>query len=361
VRPEPTGLERGLLTGLAAFRWAALAWVVVVLVATRGDLSNAPLAAAIVSVAGLLTAISTVLLRRAPAWLLDARFVGIELAVAAGLLIGDRHVYRGAHAQSLGSAWPLASCLSAGVVFGPVGGVTAGVLLGIAGSAGAGDGSVLGNVSSGVLYALAGGVAGFATQRLRMAEQEVATARAREEVARTLHDGVLQTLAVVQRRSTEPELVRLAHEQERELREWLFGSPVVRAAGAGGDLGVELRAAAARFEDRHPSARATVVVADDVPPLPPSVVAALAGAVGEALTNAAKHGAAQRVTVFAEPDDDGGVFCSVKDDGSGFDAAAEQEGVGITSSIRARMAEAGGRAEVDANLGHGTEVRLWTH
>lgn len=368
VGASSNGLDRSLLIGLAAFRWAALAWVIVVLVVTRDELSNAALAAEIVAGAAAVTAVATVLLRRAPHRLLDARFLAVELVAAAALLIGDRYVYRTAHSQSLGSAWPLAPCLGAGIVFGPLGGVLAGVLLGIAGSLGAVDPSLLPKLSSGVLYALAGGVAGFVAQRLRTAEREVATARAREEVARTLHDGVLQTLAVVQRRSSEPELVRLAHEQERDLREWLFGSPVVRAAGAGGDLGTALRREAARFEDRHPPARADVVVADDVPELSARVVDALAGAVGEALTNAAKHGAAKRVTVYAEPhgDQDGDdlghgekVFCSVKDDGCGFDPERCPEGVGISSSIRARIAEIGGRVQIDSNPGTGTEVKLW--
>ena len=42
-------------------------------------------------------------------------------------------------------------------------------------------------------------------------------------------------------------------------------------------------------------------MAEDIPPVEPAVVDALAGAVGEALTNAGKHGGGGRVTVFAEP------------------------------------------------------------
>jgi signal transduction histidine kinase len=92
--------------------------------------------------------------------------------------------------------------------------------------------------------------------------------------------------------------------------------------------------------------------------LRPDLVAALAGAVGEALTNAAKHSKARRVTVYAEQDAVG-LFVSVKDDGVGFDASTTSEGVGLTRSVRARIEDIGGRVEVDANPGHGTEVRVW--
>jgi signal transduction histidine kinase len=198
-------------------------------------------------------------------------------------------------------------------------------------------------------------VAGFVTARLRTAERRISLAQAREEVARTLHDGVLQTLAVVQRRTEDPDIVRLAHEQERELREFLFGTP--GAVGGGGDLGTRLRAAAARFEDRY-GGTARVVLAPDTPTLPPAVVEALTGAVGEALANAGKHGGTGTVTVFAEPLD-GELFCSVKDDGAGFDPDATPEGAGLQRSVRGRIAEVGGRVEIDGRPGRGTEVRCW--
>jgi signal transduction histidine kinase len=102
-----------------------------------------------------------------------------------------------------------------------------------------------------------------------------------------------------------------------------------------------------------------VVVADDVPALSADGISAVAGAVGEALTNAGKHGGAGRVTVYAEPADDGGLFCSVKDDGGGYDTGAVPDGIGLSRSVRGRMAELGGRAEVDSAPGFGTEVRLW--
>ena len=106
--------------------------------------------------------------------------------------------------------------------------------------------------------------------------------------------------------------------------------------------------------------RTTVVVADDVPRVRPDAVEAAAGAVGEALANAAKHSGGSRATVYAEPDESGGgVLVSVKDDGRGFDPAATREGLGTSASIRGRVSEVGGRVDVDGNPGRGTEVRLW--
>ena len=189
-----------------------------------------------------------------------------------------------------------------------------------------------------------------------VAEAEISAARAREEVARTLHDGVLQTLAVVERRATDPALSRLAREQERELRDWLFGSAAHAEVVV--DVATALRAAAVRYEDAF-GGRAQVLVADDLPPLTPAAVAALTGAAGEALVNAGKHGRASKVQVYVEPDVDGGVFCSVKDDGAGFDPASTAEGIGLSRSIRGRVAEVGGRVEIQSAPGDGTEVLLW--
>jgi signal transduction histidine kinase len=355
-------LVRGLLTGIAAFRWLAWSWMAIVLLVSRGELEGGRpwLAVLLVAVALVVTAVTAVVARVRPDELLSTPLIAVELAVAFALGAGDDWAFAGDHPQSLGSVWPLAGILTAGVLWAGRGGAIAGAVVGL--------GRLFGDLvevrttepiteltvtasSTFVLYALAGGVAGYAVVKLREAERQISTVQAREEVARTLHDGVLHTLAVVQRRASDPDLSRLAREQERELREFLFG-----AAPAGGELGPQLRAAAARFEDRF-GGRANVIVADDLLEPSPPVVTALVGAVAEALTNAGKHGEAGLVTVYVEPADDGGVFCSVKDDGQGFEGAAE--GVGVTRSIRGRLAEVGGRAEIDGNPGRGTEVRLW--
>lgn len=340
-----TGADRGLHAGVAVLRVAAWAWLALVTIAERERLGRPGVAVALLVVTVAWSA---------AAWAWRLHWPIADLAVGAMLLGADRFVYDGDHPQGFGGAWPVVGAISAGLAWGPWGGAAGGVVLGLARAVGTDDAAVISLVSSGVLYALAGATAGLVVDRLRRAETEVAAVRAREEVARTLHDGVLQTLAVVQRRSGDAELARLAREQERDLREWLFGagahSPVT-------DLPAALRAAAARAEDLH-RVVAQVVVAEDLPRLTPSVVGAIAGAVGEALTNAAKHGGARRATVYVEPAGSE-VFVSVKDDGVGFEAGAVREGVGTSQSIRGRIEDVGGRVEIDGNPGRGTEVRLW--
>jgi signal transduction histidine kinase len=358
-------MERSALQGLAAFRWGAWLWMATVLLVSRHQLERPWLALSLVALALVVTATHTVLLRTDPGALCRPGPVIGELTVGAALVLFDGAAYGTGHAfstsQALGSVWPLTGILSAGVALGPM---LAGVVIGLArlgavltnGASIDTGGRVMSITNTIVFYALGGAAAGYLARLLRRAEAEISAARAREEVARTLHDGVLQTLAVVERRATDPALARLAREQERELRDWLFGSAA--PAGVVLDVGTSLRAAAARFEDAF-GGRAQVLVAEDLPALSPASVAALTGAAGEAMVNAGKHGHAAKLQVYVEPADDGGVFCSVKDDGRGFDPASTTEGVGLSRSIRGRVSEVGGRVEVVSAPGDGTEVLLW--
>ncbi|MCZ7529002.1 MAG: ATP-binding protein [Acidimicrobiia bacterium] len=363
-------MEAPFLRGLAIYRWVAWVWIAAMTYAGRDNLGRPALAWAFVVAALAVTAWLTVLLRRDPDSLLAPLPVTVELICGASLIFFDGVVYEPGHAfatsQSLGAVWPTAGVLTAGIAWGPLAGALSGSLMGLArfGStlvngialSDITGGRITSLISTTVVYTLAGAVAGYIARLLRRAEGEISAARARDELARTLHDGVLQTLAVVERRTEDPALARLAREQERELREYLFGS-TAETVGGGGDLGSELRAAAGHYETSF-GGRAQVLVADDLPRLRKDEIEAIAGAVGEALTNAGKHGGAARVTVYVEPDGRG-LFCSVKDDGTGFDTAAVSEGIGVTHSIRGRIAEVGGRADIRSRPGDGAEVCLW--
>jgi signal transduction histidine kinase len=363
-------MERSMLQGLAVFRWGAWLWMAAVLAVSRHDLDRAWLAVGLVGLALAVTVFDTVLLRRDHAMLLQPGPLIFELAVAAALVLCDGWAYGPNHAfstsQSLGSVWPLAGILATGVACGPLPAAGAGLTIGLArtgavlanGATIDTGGRILSLVNTMVFYALGGFAAGYLMTLLRRAEREISAARAREEIARTLHDGVLQTLAVVERRATDPDLARMARQQERELREFLFGADTRTALG-GGDLGAGLRAVAARFEQAF-GGRVDVIVADDVGGLARSSCDALVGAAGEALMNAGKHGGASKVTIYVEPvDDNATTFCSIKDDGSGFDPATTPERVGLARSIRQRVEEAGGRVEINSRPGGGTEVCLW--
>jgi signal transduction histidine kinase len=176
----------------------------------------------------------------------------------------------------------------------------------------------------------------------------------RAEMAAHLHDSVLQTLALIQRRADDPRaVVGLARHQERELRSWLFGHAPVDADV---DLGDALDAVAADVEERYGVPVETVRVGgscalDDG-------LCALVAASQEAILNAVRHSDAPSVAVYEEVEPDQ-VTVFVRDRGRGFDPAlvANDRG-GIAESITGRMQRNGGRAVIRSRPGRGTEVEL---
>jgi signal transduction histidine kinase len=175
----------------------------------------------------------------------------------------------------------------------------------------------------------------------------------RAEMAAHLHDSVLQTLALVQRRSTDPqEVAALARRQERELRAWLSERP---APGKAASLAPALEAAAAEVEERHGVPVEVVVVGERE--LDPNMEALVAAA-REAMTNAAKFGAGSPVDVYAESNSDT-VHVYVRDRGPGFDPAdLPADRHGVRESIVGRMERHGGRARIASDPEIGTEVEL---
>ncbi|MCL8010514.1 MacS family sensor histidine kinase [Streptomyces sp. AS02] len=213
----------------------------------------------------------------------------------------------------------------------------------------------------------------------RALEIEAAT-RERERLARDIHDSVLQVLAMVQRRGAviggeAAELGRMAGEQEVALRTLVSGGlvPVSRVSEDAADGAVvrtveepddatgpvDLRALLA------PYAGARVNLAEPGAPVPLAPVAAreLAAAVGAALDNVRKHaGEHARAWILVEDEPDA-VIVTVRDDGPGIPegrlAQAEGEGrLGVALSIRGRLRELGGSAELISVPGQGTEVEL---
>ena len=176
----------------------------------------------------------------------------------------------------------------------------------------------------------------------------------RAELAAHLHDSVLQTLAVMQRRAGDPaEVAKLARRQERELRGWLADGT---AAQPSERLADALRSAAAEVEETHGAFVDAVVVGDA--PLDQRFEA-LVAATREALTNAAKFaGEGGPVRLYAEIEN-GGASVWVDDRGPGFDPKrVPGDRRGLRESIIGRMGRHGGTAEVRSARGSGTEVEL---
>ena len=174
---------------------------------------------------------------------------------------------------------------------------------------------------------------------------------ARADIAAHLHDSVLQTLALIQRRSHDPaEVARLARAQERDLRGWLYG----RAAEDSSTLAASVAALAAEVEDVHGAVVEVVSVGDR--PVDDRTAVLLA-ALREAVLNAARHGGGS-VQVYLESGPDG-VEAFVRDRGPGFDLdAVPDDRLGVRESIIGRMERHGGTARLRSDPGKGTEVRL---
>jgi len=176
----------------------------------------------------------------------------------------------------------------------------------------------------------------------------------RAEVAAHLHDSVLQTLALVQKRASDPrEVAALARRQERELRSWLSGA-APRDAGER-RLAAALETAAEEIEQAHGVPVDVVAVGDA--PLDRDGEALVAAA-REAMLNAAKFGEGAAVAVYAEAVG-ARLQVFVRDRGPGFDlAAVPADRRGVRESIIGRMQRHGGRATINASPGGGTEVEL---
>lgn len=355
--PSPT--DRGTLFGLGLYRVVTASWAVVVALidARSGVLVRASLALAVLGPLLAWSLLTAVLARKAPRFLLSTTAQVIDMAFGVVVMALEWVTYDGEHPLRFGAMWQLAPVIGAGLRYGAFGGLAAGIGLGLINAASLGltegfDGRVLATLSAVVLMGVAGAAAGAILDRLRKAEDDLAEARARERIARTLHDGVLQTLAVIQRRSDDADLVALAAAQDRDLRRWIRGE-ADRATET--NLLEGLHTIAEQITARD---GVTVnVVAVGSPTVGPDERRALLGAVNEALTNATKHGEPTAVTVFVDIDDDV-LVCSVTDDGRGFEPARTPTGLGMDNSMRAPIESIGGSLKVLSRPGVGTEIEM---
>jgi signal transduction histidine kinase len=196
--------------------------------------------------------------------------------------------------------------------------------------------------------------------RTAAAERAAAAAVERSKLARAVHDGVLQVLSLVQRRGPElggdgERLALLAGEQELALRTLIRQQDAVDPAPGVVDLVGALSAL-----ERRPGV--SVATPSDSVPVDRARAGEIVAVVAACLDNVAAHVGPDAPAWILLESDLREVRVSVRDDGPGIaagrlDAAAREGRLGVSSSIRGRMAELGGRAELTTGP-HGTEWEL---
>ncbi|HEX4225119.1 MAG TPA: DUF5931 domain-containing protein [Pseudonocardiaceae bacterium] len=296
----------------------------------------------------------------------------LDLVVACVIMASSRFVFTPAELASqaptplLTTVW-VTSVLAAGAIGGgPIGGVVFGVVLSAFnfGTHGYVDIDLARDavelISVGFAIGLATRTARRSAARLASALRSEAATAERERLARSIHDSVLQVLARVQRRGAElggeaAELARLAGEQEIALRSLVSAAPPDSTV----DGEVDLRS--------HLQILTTPRVAVSVPAtrvmLPAATASELSGVVREALANVDKHAGEQAKAWILLEDLGHAVVLSVRDDGPGIPAGrldiAQGEGrMGVAKSIKGRVGELGGSAELITSAGQGTEWEL---
>ena len=189
----------------------------------------------------------------------------------------------------------------------------------------------------------------------QMAAQDAALAaeEAERRAANAVHDdvlSVLRTVAVTDRPLPWSVLVVKARQAQSALARRV---PADRRGSA--DLGLALRRQATEFT---PELDIRCRMDGDLD-VPATVAEALSGATREALRNVAAHAGVREATVSARGDGSGGVEVMVCDNGAGFDPGqVGPVSTGLRNSVRGRLRDVGGGAEVISSPGRGTTVVL---
>ena len=290
-----------------------------------------------------------------------------DLAVAVGAIALSPYVKGEGLNATLPGFWVMGAVLAWAILWRWVGGLSAAVVVVAADLAIRDDVTqkVYGNL---FLLVVGGAIVGFlsgllqemAGQRDR-AERAAAAAQERQRLARVVHDGVLQVLALVQRRAPElgpdgRELGRLAGEQEVRLRGLVQQDSREVVADLGDQDLVQLLGGLQ-------SAQVHVAVPGTPAVLPAERASEVMAAVESCLSNVRHHvGRDAEAWVLLEEVDDGWVV-SVRDDGPGIPAGRLEESaaegrLGVQQSIVGRMRDLGGDATVHSAAGQGTEWEL---
>lgn len=383
-------VEQPLWRALTAYRALTMVYAVLIFVFQRERFERSWIAACFLAFLAVWTLAT--LPRLANAVSCTKRFLVVDLTVAVtGILLtslADTHAQQ-VDGPTLPSIWAAGSVLAFAIKGGWRWAVGASSVVAVANLIERAHPSrdTLHNV---LLVWVASIAIGYVVEVARASERTLARAleieaatRERERLARDIHDSVLQVLAMVQRRGTTlggeaAELGRMAGEQEIALRT-LVSSGLVPATRASEDAA---RGAVVRTVEQDdepggdgepcdlrtllaPYAGSRITFSEPGAPvlLAPAVAKELAAAVSAALDNVRRHaGTDARAWILVEdwPDE---VIVTVRDDGPGIPegrlAQAEGEGrLGVALSIRGRLRDMGGTAELITVPGQGTEVEL---
>jgi signal transduction histidine kinase len=193
-------------------------------------------------------------------------------------------------------------------------------------------------------------------RELVLERQARVRAEERADITARVHDSVLQTLALIQRRADDPaKVIQLARLQERELRSWLFEGRAPNELDADLTLAAGVRQIQQDVETRYGVPVEAVIVGDTELD---DNLSALIAAAREATINAAKWSGADVISLFAEVEP-AEVSLVVRDRGQGFDPeAVPGDRKGLAESVHGRMTRRGGTATVSTAVGEGTKVTL---
>lgn len=287
-----------------------------------------------------------------------------DLAITLAALLATPALKGDGFRATVPGYWILGALFAWSIRYRTVGGGVAGLALAVADLAQRGSlhRSDWGN---GFLLPVGGAAVGFVCESLQRltaerdaAQRVAAMAEERTRLARAVHDGVLQVLALVQRRGRElgglGELGELAGEQERALRALIQADD----APVDGER-IDLTAALAWLRR---SSQVTVSTPGFPVELPAHTVRELVAAAGACLDNVRTHvgdDAPAWLLLQAFPDR---VELSVRDEGPGIPAGRLEEAattgrLGVAESIRGRLADIGGSAVLSTGP-FGTEWEL---
>lgn len=379
------GFHAPLWRGIAVFRAASLLYAGALVAQNHELLARTWLVWTVLAVMAGWTALSShvYVRRRYTGW----EVLAVDLAVAFGCLGATAFAVEPGYvrmAPPLTATWFAGAALAAAVICGrrwalavALGYGAVDIALRISLETGLTSATVRGVV----LLILAGYAVGYMAHYMTQAERRFTQAvdmearmAERERLARSIHDSVLQVLAMVQRRGLEiggetAELGHMAGQQEEKLRSLVGmqerdqGRSAADATAASGthpeseeeDLRTLLRA--------HTSANVTVSTPATGILLPPSRAQEIDAAVQAALDNVRRH-CPPGTSVWLLAEDEGErVTVTVRDEGPGMSEARLEEAaahgrLGLAQSIRGRIRDLGGQTTVTTAPEEGTEIEM---